>query len=65
MEPAGEFQVGLEQILNRREILPQNRTIEQVQVQWKHLSPKEATWELESDMQEAYPRLFQEVNMDE
>ena len=28
-------------------------------MQWKHLSPDEATWELESHMREAYPVLFQ------
>ena len=54
MEPEGEFQVGPERILDRRELLLQNRTIEQVKVQWKHLSPKEATWELKIDMRETY-----------
>ena len=37
----------------------------QLKVQWKHLSPKEATWELESKMWEAYPNLFQEVPEEE
>jgi len=37
----------------------QNRTIGKVKVQWKHLSPNEATWELESHMPEGYPILFQ------
>ena len=57
--------MGLKCILERRELLLWNRTIEQVQLQWKHLSPEEATWELESNIQEAYPGLFQEVEMDE
>ena len=52
-------------ILGRREITLRNRTIGQVKVQWKHLSPEEATWELESKMREAYPNLFQEVAEDE
>ena len=52
-------------ILGRREITLWNRTIGQVKVQWKHLSPEEATWELESKMREAYPNLFQEVAEDE
>ena len=65
VEPEGEFQVGSEHILDRRELLLWNRTIEQVKVQWKHLSPKEATWELESNMQEAYPDLFQEDVIEE
>ena len=36
-----------------------------VKVQWKHLSPEESTRELESVMQEAYPILFQDVEMEE
>ena len=52
-------------ILGRREITLRNRTIGQVKVHWKNLSPEEATWELESKMQEAYPNLFQEVAEDE
>ena len=64
MELEGELQVGLERILNRRELLLQNHTIKQVKVQWKHLCLEEATWELESNMREAYPGLFQEVDME-
>ena len=30
-------------------------------MQWKHLSPEEATWELEINMQEEYLDLFQDV----
>ena len=65
VEPEGEFQVGLERILDRRKTLLRNHTISQVKVQWKKLNPKEATWELESDMREAYLVLFQEENMEE
>ena len=65
VETEGEFQVELECILDKREILLRNRTIGQVKMQWKHLSPKEATWELESNMQEAYTDLFQEDVMEE
>ena len=43
----------------------ENRTIGQVKVQWKHLSPEEATWDMESNMREAYPYLFQEDEMEE
>ena len=50
VEPEGEFLVEPDCILGRREITLQNRTIGQVKVQWKHLSPEEATWELESKM---------------
>ena len=59
VEPKGEFQVGLERILDRRELLLRNRTIGQVKVQWKHLSPEESTWKLE-----AYPILFQNEEME-
>ena len=65
VEPEGEFQVGPERILDSRELLLQNRTIGQFKVQWKHLSPEEATWELESNMWEAYPDVFQEDVMEE
>ena len=65
VEPKGEFQVGSEHILDRRELLLRNHTIRQVKVQWKHLSLEEATWELESNMQEEYPKLFQEYIMEE
>ena len=61
MEPEGKFQVGSQHILDRRELLLRNHTIKQVKVQWKQLSLEEATWELESNMREAYPDLFQEV----
>ena len=59
VEPKGDFLVELDCILERREILLWNRTNGQVKVQWKHLSPEEATWELESHMWDAYPILFQ------
>ena len=58
VEPEGDFQVELDCILDRREIFLRNRTIGQVKVKWKHLSPYEETWELESHMREAYPILF-------
>ena len=65
VEPKGYFQVGLERILDRRKLLLWNRTIGQVKVQWKHNSPEEATWEMESNMREEYLDLFQEADMDE
>ena len=58
VEPKGEFLVEPDYILGRREITLRNRTIGQVKVQWKDLSPKEAKWELESKMRDAYPILF-------
>ena len=65
VEREGEFQMGPEHVLDRRELLLRNRTIRKVKVQWKHLSLEEATWELKSIMQEAYPNLFQEDDMHE
>ena len=57
--------MGSERILDRRELLLRNHTIGQVKVLWKHLTPEEATWELESNMPEAYPDLFQKDEMEE
>ena len=51
--------------LGWREITLRNHAIGQVKVQWKHLSPKESTWELESHMRDAYPILFQGNSEDE
>ena len=45
-------------ILDKRKIVLWNHTIGNMKVQWKHLSPEEATWELESHMWAAYPILF-------
>ena len=65
MEPEGYFLVEPDCILEKREILFRNRTIGQVKVQWKHLSPEEVTRELESHMWDAYPILFQGNSKDE
>ena len=62
VEPEGEFQVEPLRNLDRREITLHNRAVAQVKVQWKHFSPKEATWELEGDLQKPHPILFQERN---
>ena len=58
VEPEGDFVVELDCVLDKMEILLQNRTIGQVKVQWKHPDPKEETWELESHIRIAYPTLF-------
>ena len=65
MKPDGDFLVQPDFVLERREISFQNCTIGQVKVQWKNLSPEEATWELESHMRDAYPILFQGNSEDE
>ena len=36
------------------------RTIQYVKVQWNNHSEREATWELEEEMREKYPYLFEE-----
>ena len=60
IEPEGDFSMEPNCILNRRKFFLWNRTIGKVKVQWKHLRPDEAIWELESHMWEAYPILLQE-----
>ena len=58
VEHEGDFLVESDCILEQREISLRNRTIDHVKVQWKHLSPEEATWELDSHMRATYPILF-------
>ena len=60
VEPKGEFQSDPLSILDRREIALQNRVVTWLKDQWKHFSPKEATWELEGDLRKSHPILFQE-----
>ena len=50
---------------NLKESSRWDHTIQQVKVQWKHLSPEESTWELESVMREAYPILLHDEDMEE
>ena len=65
VEQEVDFLVEPNYILRWREITLRNCTIGQVKVKWKHLSPEEATWELESNMRDAYPILFQGNSEDE
>ena len=65
VELEGEFQLGPECILDRREHLLWNHTIVQVKVKWKHLIPEEDTWELETNMWESYLVLFHDDEMEE
>jgi len=55
----GDFPVELDHIIDKRELTIWNRALGQVKVHWKHLIPEEATWEMESNMWEAYPFMFQ------
>jgi hypothetical protein len=59
VKPEGEFPVEPDHILFRRELTLQNQAIRQVKVQWRHLSPEEATWEMEDHMRKTYPFIFQ------
>ena len=55
----GDFLVDSDSIIDKRELTLRNQVVGQVNVQWKHLSPEEATWEMEGNMREAYSSLFQ------
>ncbi|KAM6586669.1 hypothetical protein CsatA_009274 [Cannabis sativa] len=46
-------------ILDQKDRILRNKTITLVKVLWKNSVVEEATWELESDMREQYPELFE------
>ena len=45
-------------IMDRKDQILRRRTIPYVKVQWTNHIPREATWELEEDMRNRYPYLF-------
>jgi hypothetical protein len=45
-------------ILDTQETQLRRRSIPRVLIQWENRLPCEATWELESEMRESYPKLF-------
>ena len=45
-------------ILAHQDVKLRKRSIPRVLIQWEHHTPREATWELESDIKEKYPELF-------
>ena len=59
VEPEGKFQTKSFCILERKKHMLLNQDIVQIEVQWKHFSLEEATWEMEDKMREAYPSMFQ------
>ncbi|KAM6568307.1 hypothetical protein CsatB_016292 [Cannabis sativa] len=46
-------------ILDQKDRILRNKTITLVKVLWRNSEVEEATWELESDMREQYPELFE------
>ena len=47
-------------ILGRETKKLRNKEIPLVKVQWKHHDEREASWEMESEIREKYPELFQD-----
>jgi len=58
VEPKEEFQWEPQFILHQKQLMLQNRAIEQVKVQWNYFGPDEATWEMTDHMQAMHPSLF-------
>ena len=56
--PEVKYEAQPERILDRQEKKLRNKTIPLVKVQWKNLTPEEATWELEREMKSKYPTMF-------
>ncbi|XP_028756899.1 uncharacterized protein LOC114716129, partial [Neltuma alba] len=52
------FKVGPDRIIDRKVKQLRNKQIPLVKVVWEELSIEEATWEVEEDMKEKYPKLF-------
>ena len=50
-------------IVDKKEQELKHRTIRYVKVQWRNQSVREATWELEDEMKEKYPYLFEDSGM--
>jgi len=53
------FVVFPERIIDEKTKQLRKKAIPMVKVVWKGLSPEEATWEMEADMKQKYPHLFQ------
>ena len=58
VRPDMSFEVQPVTILDRREKVLKNKTIKLVRVGWNPQSPGESTWELEDEIREKYPHLF-------
>ena len=49
--------------MDKKEQELKHRTIHYVKVQWRNQFVREATWELEDEMKEKYPYLFEDSGM--
>jgi hypothetical protein len=58
VQPDLSYEEEPERILDREERQLRNKKISMVKVQWKHHTPREATWETEESMRRLYPHLF-------
>ena len=58
LQPDLSYEEQPVQILDRREKVLRSKTVALVKVLWKNSKVEEATWELETDMQQKYPELF-------
>ncbi|KAM6584026.1 hypothetical protein CsatB_011028 [Cannabis sativa] len=58
LQPDLSYEEQPVQILDRREKVLRSKTVALVKVLWRNSKVEEATWELETDMQQKYPELF-------
>ncbi|KZV43955.1 hypothetical protein F511_22606 [Dorcoceras hygrometricum] len=58
LEPDLTYEETPEKILAKENRKLRNRTIPMIKIQWTNHSEREATWEVEFDMQESYPDFF-------
>ena len=49
--------------MDKKEQELKHRTIHYVKVQWRNQFVRKATWELEDEMKEKYPYLFEDLDM--
>jgi hypothetical protein len=59
VEHEGDFQVEPVRIMEWKVQVLKNKSIGMVRVQWTCYSPKDATWEHEGNMQEEFPKSFE------
>ena len=46
-------------IVDKKDQVLRHRTIPYIKVQWSNFNEREATWELEAEMKDKYPQLFE------